>query len=456
MTVAGTLIAQSASIGVDPNARGNETFDITPSATTPISVNGGSDTDGDNTLNFNADGQDVTIAETVLNKVATYTITAAGMQPVTFTNIEKLNITNEVGGGSLTQNLDPAATTTVVTPVTGPISYGQSATFTADVTTFGGSPPDGSVQFFVDGAAYGSAVALVPGTATAPGTAQIAITEPAGSYTIAAQYLGDTNFAATLPAGETTAALTVSPASLTVTASNESMTYGGAVPALAYTYTGLVNGDTSASFTGGLTTTANSSSPVGQYSITESTLAATGNYTIGTFDAGTLTVSAASLTVTASNESMTYGGAVPALAYTYTGLVNGDTSASFTGGLTTTANSSSPAGQYSITESTLAATGNYTIGTFDAGTLTVSAASLTVTASNESMTYGGAVPALAYTYTGLVNGDTSASFTGGLTTTANSSSPVGQYSITESTLAATGNYTIGTFDAGTLTVTRHR
>ncbi len=296
------------------------------------------------------------------------------------------------------------------------------------------------------------AVALVPGTATAPGTAQIAITEPAGSYTIAAQYLGDTNFAATLPAGETTAALTVSPASLTVTASNESMTYGGAVPALAYTYTGLVNGDTSASFTGGLTTTANSSSHVGQYSITESTLAATGNYTIGTFNAGTLTVSAASLTVTASNESMTYGGAVPALAYTYTGLVNGDTSASFTGGLTTTANSSSHVGQYSITEGTLAATGNYTIGTFDAGTLTVSAASLTVTASNESMTYGGAVPALAYTYTGLVNGDTSASFSGGLTTTANSSSPVGQYSITESTLAATGNYTIGTFDAGTLTV----
>ncbi len=78
VTVAGTLIAQSASIGVDPNARGNETFDITPSATTPISVNGGSDTDGDNTLNFNADGQDVTIAETVLKNVATYTITAAG------------------------------------------------------------------------------------------------------------------------------------------------------------------------------------------------------------------------------------------------------------------------------------------------------------------------------------------------------------------------------------------
>ena len=154
-----------------------------------------------------------------------------------------------------------------------------------------------------------------------------------------------------------------------------------AVPALMYTYTGLVNGDTSATFSGGLATTATSSSNVGGYSITEGTLAATGNYTIGTFNAGTLTVNPAPLTVTATNESMTYGGTVPALAYTYTGLVNGDTSATFTGGLATSATSSSNVGGYSITEGTLAATGNYTIGTFNAGTLTVNPAPLTVTAT---------------------------------------------------------------------------
>ena len=69
------------------------------------------------------------------------------------------------------------------------------------------------------------------------------------------------------------------------------------------------------------------------------------------------------------------------------------------------------------------------------------------------MTYGGTVPALTYTYTGLVNGDTSATFSGGLATTATSSSSVGSYPITQGSLAATGNYTIGTFNAGTLTVT---
>ena len=42
------------------------------------------------------------------------------------------------------------------------------------------------------------------------------------------------------------------------------------------------------------------------------------------------------------------------------------------------------------------------------GTLTVNAAKLTVTAANESMAYGGSVPALAYKYSGLVNGNTSA------------------------------------------------
>ena len=247
--------------------------------------------------------------------------------------------------------------------------------------------------------------------------------------------------------------LTVTPAPLTIMpTAGQSMVYGGTVPALTYTYSGLVNGDTSATFSGGLVTAATSSSGVGSYAITQGTLTATGNYTIGTFNAGTLTVNAAQLIVTAANESMTYGGTVPALTYTYTGLVNGDTSATFSGSLVTTATSSSGVGGYAITEGTLTATGNYTIGTFNAGAVTVNAAQLTVTAANESMTYGGTVPALTYTYSGLVNGDTSATFSGSLVTTATSSSGVGGYAITQGTLTATGNYTIDTFGPGTLTV----
>jgi hypothetical protein len=89
VTVAGALTATSASIGVDTGATGNETFNITPSATTPISVDGGSNSSGDNTLNFNAQGRLVTISGD--------TITAQGVAPVTFTNIQVVDITAASG-----------------------------------------------------------------------------------------------------------------------------------------------------------------------------------------------------------------------------------------------------------------------------------------------------------------------------------------------------------------------
>jgi hypothetical protein len=225
---------------------------------------------------------------------------------------------------------------------------------------------------------------------------------------------------------------------------------------LTFTYTGLVNGDGSASFTGGLTTTATSSSSVGTYPITEGSLAATANYTIGTFNQGTLTINPAVLTVTASNKSMTYGGSVPALTYTYTGLVNGDSSASFTGALTTTASSSSDVGSYAITKGSLAATGNYTIGTFNQGTLAVTPYSFTYQIANDSQTYGIAANLahdLGTTINTGVNGqnlDITYSSTGDTATAA-----VGTYPITGTLSDGIGklsNYDV-TLLPGTLTVT---
>jgi hypothetical protein len=192
---------------------------------------------------------------------------------------------------------------------------------------------------------------------------------------------------------------------------------------------------------------------VGIYPITESTLAATGNYTIGTFISANVTVSPALLTVTAASQRMTYGGSVPVLTYTYAGLVNGDKSAAFSGALATSATSASPVGSYPITESTLAATGNYTIGTFNAGSLKVTAAPLTITANNATKIVGTPNPSFSVSYAGFVNGDTSSSLGGTLviTTTATTSSPAGAYPITPSGLTAV-NYAI-TFVPGTLTVT---
>ena len=289
-----------------------------------------------------------------------------------------------------------------------------------------------------------------------PGTTATAASS-VGNYAFTTGTLNaGNNYTVVLEANAPTFAVTPAPLTVTVTA-GQSMTYGAAAPTLAYSYTGLVNGDTSASFSGALATTATSSSNVGGYAITEGTLAATGNYTIGTFNAGTLTVNPAPLTVTVTaGQSMTYGAAVPTLTYSYTGLVNNDTSASFSGALATSATSSSSVGGYAINRGTLAATGNYTIGTFNAGILTVNPAALIITANSASKIFGTSITFSpgAFTETGLVtaNGDTITGVTE-TSTGAAASAAVGNYDIIPSAATGTGlsNYTI-TYDKGTLTV----
>ena len=105
-----------------------------------------------------------------------------------------------------------------------------------------------------------------------------------------------------------TSQFTITPASLNITATaGKFMVYGSAAPELTYTYTGLVNGDLNATFSGGLETSVASSSSVGGYLITQGNLVSTGNYTIGTFNPAALTVKPGPLTITADDDSKTYG-----------------------------------------------------------------------------------------------------------------------------------------------------
>jgi hypothetical protein len=142
------------------------------------------------------------------------------------------------------------------------------------------------------------------------------------------------------------------------------------------------------------------------------------------------------------------------LTATYSGFVNGDTAASLTTAVTlsTTATAASPVGTYPITASGAVDT-NYAIS-YVAGTLTVTTAPLTITASNQSKIYGAALPTLTATYTGFVNGDTATSLTTAVTLspTATAASPVGTYPITASGAVDT-NYAIS-YVAGTLTITQ--
>ncbi len=250
----------------------------------------------------------------------------------------------------------------------------------------------------------------------------------------------------------------VAPAPLNITASNGSMSYGGSVPTITPAYSGFVNGDTSSSLTTkpNCSTTATSSSPVlGSPYVSSCGGAVDPNYTISYFG-GSVTVSATTLTITASSPTMTYGSTPPAITPVYTGFKNGDTASSLTAQPTcsTTVTSSSPvAGSPYPSACSGAADSNYAIG-YVGGSVTLSKAPLTITATNGSMTYGGSVPTITPAYAGFVNGDTSSSLTSQPTcsTTATSASPVsGSPYVSLCSGAADPNYAVS-YVAGSVTV----
>jgi len=307
--------------------------------------------------------------------------------------------------------------------------------------TYGGMAPSLSVSYtgFVNGD-NASSLTTQP-TATTTATAA----SPAGIFPITPGGGSSSNYTFSYVNGT----LTIAQAFLTVTAVNQTMTYGGAVPALTASYSGFVNGDNASSLTTAptITTTATSSSPTGAYPITASG-AIDPNYSF-TYIPGALSINPAALTITANDASMTYGGTVPSLSASYSGFVNGDNASSLTiqPTLSTTA---SAAGTYPITASG-AVDPNYSI-TYRSGTLTVGKATLTVTADNKSMPLGGPLPILTVSITGFVNGDNASSLTTQptATTTATAASPAGIYTITPSG-GSSSNYTFS-YVNGTLAV----
>jgi hypothetical protein len=159
------------------------------------------------------------------------------------------------------------------------------------------------------------------------------------------------------------------------------------------------------------------------------------------------------LIITASSDTMTYGGTVPTITPSYSGFVGTDTAASLETPptCTTTATSSSPVGTYPSSCSG-AVDSKYNISYVD-GTVGVTPAPLVITASSGTMTVGGTVPTITPSYSGFVGTDTAASLTTAptCTTTATTASPVGTYPSSCSG-AVDANYAIS-YVPGTVTVT---
>jgi len=241
--------------------------------------------------------------------------------------------------------------------------------------------------------------------------------------------------------------ITVAPAPLTVGLRGVVRYYGVANPALTYTVTGLIGSD---AVTVVPSTTATTASLVGYYPIT-ATVTGTdaANYSVIVINS-VLHVRPAPLHIVAANVAITYG-QTPAqpTAYHLTGFVNGDTTSVVSGApvLSTSVTSTTPAGIYKIgiQTGTLTAANYFFTGVSNGeGSIYVKKAHLALTATNQTMTQGGTVPALTYTLSGFVNGQNAAGTVSGtplLSTTATSASTPGHYyiTITPGSLTAT-NY----------------
>jgi hypothetical protein len=314
-----------------------------------------------------------------------------------------------------------------------------------------------SFNYTVSGFVLGQSATVVTGKPAISSSASSK--SGVGIYTLTASIdtLSAANYSFVFGSGT----LTINKAVLTVTATNPGMTYGGLLPVITYAVKGFVNGDTQTNSVSGapqLTTVATGKSAVGKYAISAGagTLSAA-NYSF-VFDNGTLTINKAVVMVDVANQSMTYGGALPATIYAVKGFVNGDTQSKSVSGapqFTSAATGTPAAGKYTIkAEAGTLSSVNYSF-TFGSGMLTVNTAVLTVAAANQSMIYGGTLPGMTYIVKGFANGDTQGnSVTGApkLTTAATSKSAVGKYAISlgAGTFSAR-NYTFQ-YAPGSLTV----
>lgn len=250
--------------------------------------------------------------------------------------------------------------------------------------------------------------------------------------------------------------LTVNKIALTITVEDVSVTYGDAIPAYSVQYAGFVEGQDEESLTGTLNFNCayNESSNVGQYIISVNGLASY-NYNI-TYLSGNLTVTPAALTITADNKALNYGDDIPAYSATYEGFIGDDTKADLSGLETFYCDYivGSNVGSYDIMINDNQYSSNYDIS-FVAGTLSVSAAALSITANDKAITYGAVAPIYTANIVGFKAGDGIEDLSGSLTFDCAYSQGAGanDYTIGFIENLSSDNYNI-IYNEGTLSVGR--
>ncbi|WP_295976319.1 MBG domain-containing protein [uncultured Xanthomonas sp.] len=246
--------------------------------------------------------------------------------------------------------------------------------------------------------------------------------------------------------------IAITPATLTVTATSGSKTYGSTLNLSGYRVSGLIGSD-SVSGVALSSAGAGSGAAVGNYAVTASgaTGAGLSNYVVNYVD-GSLRVDPATLRIVANDANKTYGGTVNLSGYRVSGLLNGDTVSGVALG-SAGAGAGAAVGNYAITASgaTGAGLSNYVV-TYVDGSLRVDPATLRIVANDANKTYGGTVNLSGYSVSGLLNGDTVSGVALG-SAGAGAGAAVGNYAITASgaTGAGLSNYVV-TYVDGSLRV----
>ena len=245
---------------------------------------------------------------------------------------------------------------------------------------------------------------------------------------------------------------TINKAPLTINVNDAEKVYGDENPQFTYSLNGFVNNEDESVLSSAVTfsTTANKKSGAGTYSVTASATAQ--NYKIDCME-GTLSVKKAPVTVAVKAKSRVYGDANPQFDFTYVGLKNGDGAPMFTSELTTSTKATkySDVGDYEVTVSGGVAT-NYSFTEYIPSTLTITQATLGISAQSTVREYGEANPEFQFAYSGFKNDDTVGNLTTPPTvvTSATPTSSVGEYEITPNGAEAK-NYAIS-YTSGTLSV----
>jgi sugar lactone lactonase YvrE len=376
-------------------------------------------------------------AGTTCSFTATFLPTSDGLQTETVS----------VDGGTQTATLNGSGEQPLVklvlsnTPSTGAGVTGTAITVTATLTqpNISGDTPSGAVTFSytVDG---GAAVPVtpVPMATGSGGTSTASFTIPASAvlqgriYVVSAAYQGDAQDSPTTATPLTIQVPGVS--GVTATSSSTTFVYGGTVPAL----TGTVTGITDPSVTYKFVTAASPTTPIGVYPITVTFAGGTYlnyGFPLVTTSAGvgaTVTETAAPLAVTANNATTVYGAAPLTYTSVITGTQNGD---KFAEEYTPANSSLEQVGTYSLVPTVEGSNiGNYTVKVTN-GTLTVVQAPTTITVATPVTS----APACTLLVTTGCNGILASTVIG----------PAGGFTVTVSTLVASG---LGT-PSGTVTIT---